>query len=290
MTNPWLERGFLLYAHQGGALEAPAGTLFAMEQAIGNGANAIELDVHCTKDGVLVVGHDPVVDTTTNGSGAIADLDYEYINSLDNAYHFIEGKGALIPPASNSGYIDPKSYIYRGLAPNDHRFGVALLEEVLSSFPDVVLNLDIKQTAPTVAPYEDLLAKVLRAHNRVPNTIVASFHDQAIARFIEVAPEFNTAPGAGETALYGKAFFSGQALPESITRHAALQIPAKVGNLAVATKSFVETAHELGLAVHVWTINEENDASHLIDIQVDAIMTDRPKALARLESIKPLLG
>ncbi len=290
MTNLWLERGFLLYAHQGGALEAPASTLFAMEQAISSGANAIGLDVHCTKDGVLVVSHDPIVDTATNGSGAIADLEHEYIESLDNAYYFVEGKGAFIPPGLESEDSDQKLYIYRGLAHNDCRFRVARLEEVLSSFPDIVLNLDIKQTMPTVAPYEELLAKTLRSYNRVSNTIVASFHDQAIERFSDAAPEFSTAPGAGETALYGKAFFSGQPIPKSIMRHAALQIPVQVGNLTVATKSFVETAHEMGLAVHVWTINEEESVPALMDSKVDAIMTDRPKALARLEVIKALLG
>jgi glycerophosphoryl diester phosphodiesterase len=277
-TNTWLKRGFLLYAHQGGALDAPASTLFAMEQALQSGANGIELDVHRTRDGVLVVSHDPVVDTTTNGSGAIADLDYEYISRLNNAYYFTEET-----PSS------PESYPYRDIGANNPKFSVARREEVLSCFPDVVLNLDIKQTFPAVTPYEEQLALMLRHYGRQENTIVASFHDKAIERFSEVAPEFATAPGAAEMAMYGKAFFGGTAISKSITRHVALQVPAKVGSMDIISKSFVETAHELGLAIHVWTINDEKTALELLDTKVDAIMTDRPKALANIDKLKSLL-
>ncbi len=286
MTNTWLERGFLLYAHQGGALEAPASTLFAIEQAIANGANAIELDVHCSKDGVLLVGHDPIVDTTSDGKGAIADLDYGYISQLDNAYYFIPDKGA-VKPADDA---DPKEvYPYRGRACDDFKFRFARLEEVLSSFPDPVYNFDIKETAPSVEPYEALLATVLRQYQRSDNVIVASFHDKAIETFSVAAPEFATAPGAEETTAFGQAFFTKKSLPDSIRRHAALQIPFKLRNFKIVTPEFVHTAHELGLAVHVWTVNDTEEASELLDAKVDGIMTDRPKLLANQPTVRSLL-
>src|SRR5687768_9453981 len=90
-TNPWLERRVLNWAHQGGAKEAPSSTLFALRQAVANGADALELDVHMTKDGVLVVCHDATVDRTTNATGAIAELTLDDVKRLDNAYWFVPG-------------------------------------------------------------------------------------------------------------------------------------------------------------------------------------------------------
>ena len=71
----WLDRRVIAYAHQGGAWEAPSSTLHAIGNALDAGATAIELDVHATADGQLVVCHDPTVDRTTDGAGAIAGDD-----------------------------------------------------------------------------------------------------------------------------------------------------------------------------------------------------------------------
>src|SRR4051794_22837037 len=73
-ANPWLDRRVLNYAHQGGAGEAPSSTLLALRLAVEAGADALELDVHATKDGELVVCHDATVDATTDGTGAIGAM------------------------------------------------------------------------------------------------------------------------------------------------------------------------------------------------------------------------
>src|SRR3954452_22918454 len=108
--NPWLERRVLNYAHQGGAAEAPSSTLFAFDRAVALGAEALEMDVHATSDGELVVCHDATVDATTQTTGAIAAMTLEEVRSLDNAYRF-SADGDGLP--------------YRGQAPQDRRFGVA---------------------------------------------------------------------------------------------------------------------------------------------------------------------
>lgn len=91
-TNPWLSRRVLNYAHQGGAKEYPSSTLYAFRKAIENGADALELDVHRTLDGHLVVCHDSTVNRTSNGSGPIAKMTLEQLKSLDNAYYWAPGK------------------------------------------------------------------------------------------------------------------------------------------------------------------------------------------------------
>src|SRR5437763_4659952 len=120
--NPWLKRRVLNYAHQGGAGEAPSSTLLALRRAVQAGADALELDVHATSDGELVVCHDGTVDATTDGAGAIADMSSAEIRSLDNAYRFQDDNGG---------------FPYRGRAPDDREFAVATLREVLEAFSGV---------------------------------------------------------------------------------------------------------------------------------------------------------
>jgi glycerophosphoryl diester phosphodiesterase len=267
----WPERRVIAYAHQGGAWEAPSSTLYAIERALGAGATGIELDVHATADGRMVVCHDPTVDRTTDGSGLIADLPLEEVRALDNAYWW--APGADVSPG-----LPPERYPFRGRAPADRRFGVALLEEVLDAFPGVLLNLDIKQTAPVVRPYEQDLASLLRRFGRADDVIVASFLDTATDTFSTFAPEIPTSAGTLAVAAFYQAVQAGET-PAPL-RHVALQVPARYGELTLVDGRFVEVAHDQGLAVHVWTVEEEEEMESLCRLGVDGIITDRPTALA----------
>jgi glycerophosphoryl diester phosphodiesterase len=276
-------RRVISYAHQGGAWEGPSSTLYAIRSALAAGATGIELDVHATSDGHLVVSHDPTVDRTTNGSGNLADLTLAEVRSLDNAYWWVPG-------ADVSPGLEPGSYPFRGRAPDDPAFGVATLEQVLEEFPGVVLNLDIKQTSPTVAPYEEALAVMLKSFGRGDNVIVASFLDSATDTFSSFAPDIPTSAGTMAVAAFFQAVRAGDdPLP---MRHVALQVPAAYGELTLVDERFVEVAHREGLAVHVWTIEEEPEMQRLCDLGVDGIITDRPTALvgvlnARQEAWRP---
>jgi glycerophosphoryl diester phosphodiesterase len=121
MSAPWLARRVIAYAHQGGSYEGPSSTLTAIERALRNGASAVELDVHATKDRHIVVCHDNTVDATTNGRGEIANLTLAEVRELDNAYWFIPG-ATVTPGRSDDEYRD------RGKAPEDRDYGVATLE------------------------------------------------------------------------------------------------------------------------------------------------------------------
>ncbi|HZQ83741.1 MAG TPA: glycerophosphodiester phosphodiesterase [Acidimicrobiales bacterium] len=275
MTNPWVARRVLNYAHQGGAREGPSSTLFAMRQALEAGADALELDVHATADGELVVCHDATVDRTTDASGAIADLTLEAVGNLDNAYWFVPGE--VVAP----GRPDAE-YVHRGKAPDDHEFGVATLREVLEAFPGVFLNLDIKQTAPDVKPYEAALAALLREYGRADDVIVASFLDHATDAFSQVAPEISTSFGTMGTAQFWRAVQDGEEPPPS--RHHALQVPPSFGDRTVVDQRFVEVAHANDIAVHVWTIDDAAEMERLLALDVDGVMTDKPSVLARVLS------
>lgn len=273
VPNPWLGRRVIAYAHQGGAWERPSSTLAAMEHAVECGATAIELDVHATADGHLVVCHDATVDRTTQGSGAIAQMTLDEVCSLDPAYWFIPG--ADVTPGRPA-----RDYPYRGRAPRDPLLAIPTLEEVLERFPQVVLNLDIKQTAPAVAPYEETLARMLRSYGRGDDVIVASFLDASTQAFHRVAPEIPTSAGTTAVAEFLGALREGRPVPR--LDHVALQVPERRGDVVLVDRGFVEAAHEQGLAVHVWTVNEPQAMARLLDLGVDGIMTDLPSTLVQV--------
>ena len=269
-TNPWLERRVVAYAHQGGAWEAPSSTLFAIERALAAGASGIELDVHATADRELVVCHDATVDRTTEGAGTIVSHTLAELRRLDNAYWFIPG--ADVTPDRPAA-----EYPYRGRAATMPEFRVATLREVLERFPGVVLNLDIKQTAPVVEPYEAALAELLAEFDRTDDVIVASFLDPATVAFAAHSP-VPTSAGTMATAEFWRAVQAGEDPPDLTA--VALQVPERYGELVLVDERFVAAAHRAGLAVHVWTVNDADDMRRLLDLGVDGIISDLPTTLA----------
>lgn len=264
----------LAYAHRGGAKEGPSATLFAMRRALQAGADALELDVHATADGHVVCCHDPTVDATTDGTGAIAELSLAEVQALDAAYWFVPGAedGAGAPKG-----LPDDAYPLRGLASGDPTLRIPTLEEVLSAFPGTLLNLDIKQSEPVVAPYEDKVAQHLSAFGRQGDVIVTSFNDTSIQRFSELAPDVPTAAGTLATSAFWRAVQAGE--PPPPTGHVALQVPTEAYGVTVVEPRFVAAAHEADLAVHVWTIDEPAEMRRLVELGVDGIMSDRPSVL-----------
>jgi glycerophosphoryl diester phosphodiesterase len=270
VANPWLKRRVLNYAHQGGAREAPSSTLLALRQAVAAGADALELDVHATADRQLVVCHDATVDRTTNASGTIASFPLAQLQALDNAYWWVPGEVVA------TGRPEAE-YVYRGRAPLDPSLRIATLIEVLQEFPEVFLNLDIKQTAPAVEPYETDLAELLLTYGRRDDVIVASFHDAATEGFARAAPEIPTSYGTLGTALFVQAVRTGSDPPAG--RHVALQVPVAFQGITLVDEPLVTAAHRYGIAVHVWTIDDAAEMADLVQLGVDGIMTDRPTVL-----------
>jgi glycerophosphoryl diester phosphodiesterase len=273
MSSVWLERRVVAYAHQGGAWEGPSSTLHAIDRALDHGATAVELDVHATKDRHLVVCHDETVDRTTDGAGQICDLTLAELRDLDNAHWW--APGADVSP----GLADD-AYPLRDRAPSDETLRIATLAEVLDRLAGVVVNLDIKRTAPDVEPYEALLAGSLREFERGDDTIVASFSDPAIIAFRDAAPEFPTSLATLETAEFYRAVHADAEV--ATTTAVALQVPERFGELTVVDERFVERAHSCGLAVHVWTVNDASQMQSLVALGVDGIISDTPTTLVEV--------
>jgi glycerophosphoryl diester phosphodiesterase len=283
--NPWLERRPLNIAHQGGEIEAPSDTLYAFKTARRRGADMIETDVHLTADGHVVVIHDETVDRTTNGSGSVEQMTLAQVKQLDAAYWFIRARGTVHDPSRPAsdftwrGVATGDKPPPPGFAPND--FTIPTLEELLATFPDALLNIELKPTVAMTGRLEAAVAELLRAHGRTDDVIVVSFNDQSVEIFKALAPEIHTAAPTGQVAAFWAS--SQGPLPGSpMPQHVALQVPETFEGLTVVTPDFISDAHANHLAVHVWTVNALADMRRLLDWGADGIMTDRPTLLEKL--------
>ena len=280
-ANPWLERAPLNIAHQGGEEEVPSDTLYGFKTALPKGVDVLELDVHLTSDGHVVALHDTTVDRTTNGTGTVEQMTLAQIKELDAAYWFV-------PDVGTSHSRAPEEYLFRGVAsgerpppegfePND--FTIPTLDEVLTAFPDTLINIELKQSNST-GRFEMAVADLLRKHGRVDDVIVVSFLDHSLEVFKALAPDVHTATATVQAGLFWGS--SQGPLPGAPNpRHVALQVPMDLV-ADVTTEDFVKNANANGLAVHVWTINDRETMEQLLDWGVQGIMTDRPTLLEEI--------
>lgn len=145
---------------------------------------------------------------------------------------------------------------------------IPLLEDLLAAWPHVRVNIDAKADA-SVAP----LIEVILRTKAIDRVCVGSFSDRRLGRIrAGLGPTLCTALGPAEVARLR----FGLVVPRSIP---AAQVPIRQGPLTVVNAAFVARAHRLGIAVHVWTIDDESTMTALLDLGVDGIMTDRPAVL-----------
>ncbi|MEA3439442.1 MAG: glycerophosphodiester phosphodiesterase [Chloroflexota bacterium] len=249
----------LVMAHRGGMGLWPPNTLYAYERSVQMGVDVLEMDIHMSADGTIIVRHDPTVDATTNGSGTINDLTLAEIKSLDAGYIWTGDNG--------------QSHPFRGLG-----ITIPTLEEVLDAFPGIRLNIDIKPEEPEIVP---VFAQVLRDYERLDSVLVASFHDAQLERFRRLCPQTATAAGVSETrSLY---ILNRLCLGDIYQPKAEAFQPPEISNgRRVVTERFVREAHAHNMEVHVWTVNELEDMQRLLDWGVDGLITDYPDRLLSL--------
>jgi glycerophosphoryl diester phosphodiesterase len=247
-------------AHRGGAKIAPENTLEGFRKGLEAGAGVIELDVHATADGHVVVLHDPTVNRTTDGTGPVREMMLTEVERLDAGYRFTPDGG--------------RTYPYRGQG-----VGVPTLEEVYRAFPEVPINVEIKGERPGI---EEAVWRVIEAAGAGERTLVVSEDSDTIRRFREASGR--GVPTASSSAELVSFWLLSRLGLGSTSRpsYRALQGPETYKGLHIVTPDFVRAAHERKLRVDVWTIDAEPDMRRLLGYGVDGIMTDRPDVLARV--------
>lgn len=239
--------GVLAFAHRGGALEAPENTMKAFEYAVGLGYRYLETDAYATRDGVLISFHDDKLDRVTDAKGKVEALSWDEVK------------------AARIGGSEP----------------IPLMEDLLTRWPDVRVNIDPKHDA-AVAPLIALI-KRLGLQDRV---CVGSFSDKRIRQVIDAFDgRVCTSPGPlGVMRL--KAASVGW--PAGRWRQGCVQVPVSANGVTIVNRRFIEAAERRGLQVHVWTIDEESEMDRLVDLGVHGLMTDSPTVLKKVLTRKGL--
>ena len=240
-SHPYLDwPHFHAFAHRGGTGTAAENTMAAFQDAVDLGYAYLETDVHLTADGAVVAFHDEDLSRTCGVAARIENLTWSELRNIR-----VDGT---------------------------HR--IPLLEEILSTWPSVRINIDCKSDS-VVEP----LIGLLRRTNVLDRVCVGSFSDKRLNQVrMSLGEDVCTSLGPRGVARLLAATKSHDRLATGLSAHVA-QVPVKQGPVPLVTKSFVETAHRIGLLVHVWTVDDPLEMARLIDLGVDGIMSDDIRAL-----------
>ncbi|MEO6699952.1 MAG: glycerophosphodiester phosphodiesterase family protein [Jatrophihabitantaceae bacterium] len=238
------------YAHRGFSApdtDSAENTMAAFDAAVQLGFRYLETDARASADGVAVAFHDLVLDRLTNHTGPVAARDWAQLS---------------------------QARIYG-------RHPIATLADVLGGFGEVHVNIDVKADA-AIGPTLDAIRRT-RSWHRV--RLAAFSHRRLLTLRRAAGPSVATALSPPEVAVLAaragrlpalRRLAAAGKLPAA---GAAAQVPVRIGAVPVITPRFVELAQAAGIAVHAWTINRPAEMVRLLDLGVDAIITDRADLL-----------
>jgi glycerophosphoryl diester phosphodiesterase len=231
----------IAFAHRGFAAGVPENSMAAFQRAVDLGYRYLETDARVTADGVALAFHDVLLDRMTDMHGRVARRPWEEVRR------------------ARIGGTEP----------------IPRLADVLAAWPDCFVNVDVKSDRAVPATL-DTLART-RAADRV---CIAAFSDRRLAVLRKsLGPSVCTALGPLEVGrLRVMGWRQSRTEPVFGTGRAA-QVPMRIGPVPFVDTRLVAAAHDRGLAVHVWTVNDAADMQTALDLGVDGVMTDRADVL-----------
>jgi glycerophosphoryl diester phosphodiesterase len=254
-----------IYGHRGAKGSYPENTLLSFKKAIEQGVDGLELDVHLTKDGEVVVIHDETLDRTTNGTGWINDLTLEEIKQVSAGSSFIHF------PRYHAAWDSEK---------------VPTLKEVLeliAPFP-IELNIELKTYAIAYIGIEEKVHSIVEKYGNGRKVIYSSFHLPSLMRIKKVNPDANIAWLLNEGISHPSDYIETLDL-EALHLNKNILLP-KTENIGQIPLNKIHEDNAMNLKglyenFRVWTVNEQNQMDQLLELQVNAIITDFPeKAIA----------
>lgn len=227
-----------VFAHRGLALDAPENTLLAFERALAAGATHLETDVQLSGDGHPVLSHDPVA---RGPGGAAIRIDETPLGTLQQ---FDLGQGEAMPTLAGA----------------------------LAALPDALFNIDVK--APAAA---EAVAVAVRDAGAIGRVLLTSFSDSTRLRAVSLLPGVASSPGVARLRVAVPAVRVGwrQLLARSLRGCVAVQVPERTRTVRIVSPAFIRAVHDVGVEVHVWTVNDPDDMARLLDWGVDGLVTDR---------------
>ncbi|MGH7396090.1 MAG: glycerophosphodiester phosphodiesterase [Candidatus Rokuibacteriota bacterium] len=233
-------------AHRGGALLWPENSLLAFRNALALGVDFLELDVHLTRDGELVVIHDPTLERTTTGTGPVRARALAELGDLR-----LKDRGGAV--------------VEEGIPTLDEVVGLAAAGK-----RQILLEIKTDEQRRPYPGIEEKVFAVLDRHRFVPFTVVMAFEGDTWRRVRRLRPEARVA------ALYSPRMLSAAAVGAEL--HALRQAGVEVVGLhqALVNAEVAKQARLAGLTLGVWTVNEREAIGRFIDQGVGVVITDRP--------------
>lgn len=232
-------------AHRGASGYYPENTMVAFEKAIELGCDGIETDVQLTKDGIMVLCHDERIDRTTDGTGFIKDYTYSELCRFDAGVSFGEEyKGSRIP----------------------------VLEDLLKlvNGTGLILNLELKTNVIEYEGLEEMVIDKIRYYGMQDRIIISSFNHYSVMKCRNIDNRIKCG------FLYSNALYD----PGWYGKHAGIE--ALHPNYKTLSVETVKNIHSNGLQINTYTVNEEEDMKHMIELKVDGIITNYPDRLFKL--------
>ncbi len=253
------EKGVANIAHRNGHALMPANTVEAGLNALQVGADILEIDIHLTADKRLVVRHDEVIDTTTDGIGRISEMTFSEIEKYNAKFHEVEYPHKLSPLGIK----------------------IPALTALFQRIPSARYLIEIK---PQDNLASERLCAVVREYKLTEQVLVGSFHTSVLEHFRRICPEVPTSHGQSEVRLFYVLIKLGLGHLYDPPGY-SMQLPISYQGFEIVTPRLLKVAHSLNLKVEIWTINDIETSKKLITLGVDGIITDRPDLIDDLLDI-----
>ena len=235
----------IISAHRGGRIEAPENTLAAFRRAAALGVPGVECDVHICADGIPVVIHDETVDRTTNGTGEAHTLTVGQLRALD----------------ARSVFPDWPT------APGVPTFAEFMQIAKTLEYVEVEIKADDPERIERLVPL--VIEEIDKADARKMVRFI-SFDPDIVALCHRLAPDMMLS------------LITYQTTQKEIQDALDLGCDGIAGDVKTLTKEFTDMAHERGLKVTCWTVNEDDDFANMLAWGVDVVTTDRPEHMQAL--------
>ena len=262
-----------VWAHRGASGYLPENTLMAFQEAVDMGADGIELDVQLTKDDEIVVIHDEWIDRTSNGKGWVKDYTLEELRGFN----------------------------YNKTKPEVEHADIPTMREVFELIKptNLVINIELKTGVVFYKELEEKIMALTKEYGMEDRVLLQSFDWQTLVEMKKINPKIRLValwqeqPSWGPDAVSLRAYEEGKSpwlggldiddyKGKPILAAHAIGVNVVSPYYPEVSKQDVEQAHELGMKVVPWTVNEVNDMNMMINMGVDGIITDKPWILREL--------
>ena len=235
-------------AHRGDSAHFPENTIPSFDRALELAADAIEFDLRVSRDGEVVIIHDPTVDRTTNGSGAVDSLTLAELKLLDAGARFSLDGGRTFP--------------FRGQG-----LTIPTFDEMLARYASVPMLIEVKiPEAGRLAP------AVLDRHNANGRVVLDSTDANALEPFRGL-PVITGASLRDIVSILPRTLFG---LPLGQVPYRAFCVPLWYNRIPVPVRRIARSGHRAGFPTHVWTVNDPRIAEELWRSGINGIISDDP--------------